>query len=336
MNPTIVSAFIALAGVVIGFLGRDIGMQLILARQKRKQEIDDRNESRARANQELVRAYANPLLESTRSLRFRLDEIVTTGRADYLLAVTPKTPFNEYKRVSTVYRLAVLLGWIRAFRKERSYLNPSDVARETLESPIVHIERALADGHHVEQQRLDELLRVWRVPREASPEGAVRVRVAAILDAKLQEFLGAKGNLVDSKTQLAHECAALIARELKVDIPTELVQACVAETSATLGIKEAYIYRDWQAALGDLMLVEASGGPRRFDILGFGEFEARYLAAQRLADETERRWFDRLGALFHDLDMSKTGVFDARRQQVHNLREACIALETYLSENRVL
>ncbi|MGC1586005.1 MAG: hypothetical protein WA791_09905, partial [Rhodomicrobium sp.] len=98
-------------------------------------------------------------------------------------------------------------------------------------------------------------------------------------------------------------------------------------------IKEAYIYRDWQAAIGDLMITGVTAGPRRFDVIGYGVFETRYLDSQSIEPGVgDRRWFDRLESLFHDLDMSKTGLFDARRQQVENPRQACSELEKQLTE----
>ena len=42
-----------------------------------------------------------------------------------------------------------------------------------------------------------------------------------------------------------------------------------------LGIKEAYIYRDWRDANDDFMIRGALGGNRRFDLIEFGEFESR-------------------------------------------------------------
>jgi hypothetical protein len=337
METQLVVALVGFVGVVIGLLGRDVFMALFLARQRRIEELQDRSEERVIVNRDLVRIYSDPLLEAVKSLRFRLDEIIEAGRAQYLLAAAARTTFNEYKRLSTIYRLAAILGWIRAFRRERSYLDPREAGRGQDEQPILGIERALADGQHVEQQRLDELLHTWRLPNFSSDQ-AVRLRATIALDGLLQEFLKMKGTLsaVDlskkDKIELAKRCAEMLTATLKVDVPEPLVVACADQVSALLNIREAYIYRDWQTALGDLMIVSVEGAPRRFDVIGYGEFETRYLNAHSLEDETsERRWFDRLETLFHDLDISKEGLFDARRAQIRNLREACLALEKHLT-----
>jgi|SRR5882724_344475 len=341
MADPVTAALIALGGVLVGLIGRDVVMALVLARRTRQDKVKDVSESRARARHDLVRLYADPLREAAKSLRFRLDEIIGTAQTRYLLANTPKTNFVQYKRISTIYRLAALLGWIRAFRRERSYLDPDDVAPvDPKTDPISRIEQALADGQHVEEQRLDELMSLWKVPKDILTEGSARSRLAGEIDAARQEFLGERTSLsaselnADDRIKLARRCANLITEIATVDIPQQLVDATAAQASLFLGIKEAYVYRDWQAAVGDLMILQISGGPRRFDVIGFGEFEDRYLRTRR-AGSAERRWFDRLEKLFHDLDVTRTGMFDARRQQIRNLHEACKALEEYLAQRIV-
>ncbi|MBX3093606.1 MAG: hypothetical protein KF680_03570 [Cryobacterium sp.] len=44
-----------------------------------------------------------------------------------------------------------------------------------------------------------------------------------------------------------------------------------------LDTREAWIYRDWQAAIGDLLLVSASEGSRTYDAIGYREFEELYI-----------------------------------------------------------
>lgn len=184
---------------------------------------------------------------------------------------------------------------------------------------------------------MNELLDLWKVQLNTISDDKLMSGLATSIDGICQEFLSEKGSLSavelspDDKADLAQRCASLISDRANVDIPPELVRARADQAGVFLGIKEAYIYRDWQAAIGDLMITETSGGLRRFSIMGFGEFEDRYLRAHREnGEEGERRWFTRLEALFHDLDMGKTGMFDARREQLKNLHEGCKNLETYL------
>jgi hypothetical protein len=341
LDAPIVAALIALFGVAVGLVGRDIVMALVIARQKRSHEIEDKQEARASTRRGLVTAYSDPLFDAVRSLRSRLDELVRkNGQATYLLANTTKNHYIEYKRISTLYRLAALLGWIRAFRRERSYLDPEQGtepdATDTAIDGIVH---ALADGQSVEELRLDEFMNLWRVSRDAisdMPNRGWRLRLMACFKKwwmishpeRVRSRCAAKdriGTKVRADNSVRH----------KIDIPTALVDATIEQVCAFLGIREAYIYRDWQHAIGDMMISEVPGGIRRFEVIGFGEFEDRYLIAHNADHQnSDRRWLDRLETLFHDLDMRMTGIFDARREQLRALHKGLVALEAHLQKKR--
>ena len=103
---------------------------------------------------EVFRRYADPLSSSATSLLWRLNEILNQpGRGTFLRKDVASTKFVSYKRLSTIYRFAALLGWIRAFRRELSFLRSKDDSglgqiKESLRS----LERALADGSHIEKK----------------------------------------------------------------------------------------------------------------------------------------------------------------------------------------
>ena len=128
------------------------------------------------------------------------------------------------------------------------------------------------------------------------------------------------------------KCAVLLSTRAGTEIPEALINTRVDEAIVFFGIKEAYVYRDWQAALGDLMLRDSPDAARRFDVIGFREFEDRFLAAKSAAGEgtSDRRWFGRVEAIFYDLDMTKTGMFDARREQLRRLQQECANLSGFL------
>lgn len=128
ISPTVVASLLTLAGVIIGLLARDIVMAIYLVRQKRVQELADRKEAESKYHQDLVRLYSDPLKDAVTSFRYRLQEIVEQKQARYLLADVPNIPFFDYKRVSTLYRIAAVLGWIRAIRRERSYIDPQQAS----------------------------------------------------------------------------------------------------------------------------------------------------------------------------------------------------------------
>lgn len=336
MNPQIVGALLSLGGVLVGLFVRDIVMARHLARQKREHERQDRAREAADARLSDVRKYADPLYEAARSLGFRLDEIIEARNPGYLLADAPPTTFITYTRLSTSYRLAALLGWIRAFRRERSYLDAAaDPEEEQTQAAITKIEAALADGQHVENDRLDDLMALWKVDagRLADP---LRIRLATDIEAERHRYFGDKTNwtadALDPRQRwaLVNACADVLRNGLSAKIPELLVRTKSEEALLCLNIREAYIYRDWQAAVGDFMVVETAHGPRRFDVRGFGSFEDAYLSAQLGENQLQKRWFDRIEALFYGLDMRTEGVFDARREQIRKLYRGLKELEEVL------
>jgi hypothetical protein len=123
-------------------------------------------------------------------------------------------------------------------------------------------------------------------------------------------------------------CADLLRSRLAADIPDNLVKATIQLIIADIDIKEAYLYRDWQSAIGDMMIVEINNAARRFDVIGYREF-ARKHVCQNAECNSDKLWFERLDNLFCDLDMSKQGEFDARRKQI---REVGILVEELKSE----
>lgn len=332
----------------MGVLLRDVVMQLYIFRKRRESELDDqfrkrKDELETKYRNELIRAqdvvrlYSDPLLQSCRSLNFRLKEVLEQkGRATFLLPQTPQSDFVVYKRISTLYRLAALLGWIRAYRKERSYLDPTEASGASeIEEAVDSLQKALADGPHVENQRLKELLRIW-APGNLILEDSKMRELAVAIDNALRSILTKekKSHALElgetAKEQLCSE-AKIIAEGLNVDIPAELVNGERSRAVVFFGIKEAYIYRDWQQAIGDLLLVDVAGAPRRFDVIGYDRFETAFLSSLE-NDTPHRRWIRRLDAVFAGLEPDKEDVFDARRNQLRSVLEASVRLQQVLEE----
>jgi hypothetical protein len=335
LSPQVVAALLALAGVIVGLLARDIVMAIYLSRRKRADELADEKAAAGRAHRDLVRLYADPLKAAATSLKHRLHEIVDKKQARYLLADAPRIPFLEYKRISTLYRIAAVLGWVRAIRRERSYLDPDQAANSGEMQAIEELEAALADGTHVELQRLAELSALWELPA-IDPD--MKGHIANLIDGERAEFLARQGTLSfrdlheADQTELAARCADIIRRQAGVEIDPARIAAVANRAADTFGIKEAYIYRDWQAAIGDLMLQEEMGRARHFSVIGFGVFEDILIEAQKKQRSNAMRWFNRLESIIHDLDMTREDTFDARREQLRKLYQCCEKLECSLVE----
>lgn len=126
MSDAILSALIGAVTAAVGTLAT-----LLVYRQRRdddlKRSIVDRidalaQERRAveRSELETLRVYADPLRAALERLLGRIQELRKSDRAVFFLEEAPDTPYMRYKYLSTMYRLGAVLGWIRAYRRERA------------------------------------------------------------------------------------------------------------------------------------------------------------------------------------------------------------------------
>ena len=152
----------ALLGTVLGLLSAVVTSFIIPYVQKRMEKAEQKRG--------IYEKYAQPLAADAVNLIWRLDEILFERRGQYLREDAPITPFNEYKQISTCYRIAAILGWIRAIRLEQSYLFYGDQpAVDALRRAVVDFESALADSPRVEIEILNNLARVWDIKLPETP-----------------------------------------------------------------------------------------------------------------------------------------------------------------------
>ena len=86
------------------------------------------------------------------------------------------------------------------------------------------------------------------------------------------------------------------------------------------------MYRDYQYGLGDTLIRVVTGGARRFEVIGYGEFE-QFLESENTNISI---WMRRLNALFYDLDFSMPHS-DSRVQLLHDLLDVSGKLLVALS-----
>jgi len=77
-----------------------------------------------------------------------------------------------------------------------------------------------------------------------------------------------------------------------------------------ISVRENWIYRDWQVAIGDLMLRSAEQRPRRYEVVGFGEFERMC----KNGEPATRLWLSRLNGMIDRLNVHGEPAKDARNQ----------------------
>lgn len=296
----------------------------------------DRRGARRSAD-EVYRRYAEPLASSVTSLFWRLKETLgRDGRASYLTAQDPRTTFEEYKLRSTYYRLAAVLGWLRALRRELSFFRHGTAGRlDRIEDAIANLEASLADGHHVELQRLHGLLQIWGLP--AIDDHQLALRVAVEVEKCSKRML--QGAAVTSVTELPNDCQSELCREIAEVVCSRanlapLTSGILDETQSRairqIAIREAWLYRDWQSAIGDIMVRETKAGNRRFEVIGFGDFETMLLEPTN----AQARCLCRIASLFDQLDVERQDLFDARPAALQKLYKATARMVTAVSSVR--
>jgi hypothetical protein len=337
----IISALLSLFGSLIGTL---VVIRIFFwtrAKEFELRMLDGIKETlkENKANLSVYRAYADPLRDAALSLKYRLSEILSEAfRAKFLLSEAPQTPYTRYKFVSTLYRMAAVLGWIRAYRRERSYLDPlSQASDDAFEEAVNNFQSKLADGPHVEITRAKELISIWVKGTQVPVSSDALSRIALAVESELDKILGqseaVRTSILEASKEeqlsLCSNCRKIIELELGTEIPDGLRDSRLQEAIAILGITEAWIFRDWQQAIGDFMLQDLREAARRFDVIGFRDFIERYRNSFSKERHHDRELLGHLEALFRDLDLSKVSIFDARREQ---LQEVHAAIERLVGE----
>ena len=284
---------------------------------------------------DVYRSYADPIAEAATNLFWRLREVlISDGRSAFLKTSGTVTEFEKYKFDSTLYRLAVLIAWLRAYRRELTFFSLSDPKKLVpLRNAIHSIEAALADGAHVETERVLRVCTHWKIPdSQISPKlSTVSVAVETELKKTLhfENVESAKDLTKKMQSQLFSEVLTIISSNIEngpiSDDILKNTQECVIRA---LSIKEAWLYRDFQAGIGDLMIREITGAARRYEVIGFGEFETLLRS-----DATDHKvWISRLHKVVDGLDISGADSFDARVQMIKNTFLAIIKLLCVLAQ----
>lgn len=322
-------AAIAAIGALLGVIFKDLIFKLMEEHRTKKETL-----------RAVYARYADPLSLATVSLLWRLHEALEQpgrGRFLKLVGVPPTTnkysTFGAYKKVSTLYRLAALLGWIRACRREFSYLKVAESeAHGPIEEAISSFEHALADGPAVAIERLVKLCSLWGL--EGAIDDEICQYLAVDLEIAIDEFFQDldvdEVNLLSDgqKLELASCAAKVITSSLKLqDIPQPVLEQSWARAVQIVDFKEAWIYRDWQSAIGDLMLRPIDGAERRFEVIGFSEFESMCTDGTDL----QKKWILRLSAVFDGIDLSWKDQYDHRPSQLRAVLDATASLALALS-----
>ncbi len=302
--------------------------------------------SKQQQQKEIFRNYASPLITASENLIWRFSEIFVDHRHHFLKSTTLPLVYNEYKRVSTLYRIASLLGWIRAVNLELNALPRGSVGGtpdfNLVLGAIGKVQSALADGPFVELDRLKKVCSIWRLPinfDDKASEDRTK-KLATNFEVKLYALAG--DSLKHDSSYIANLgeqeklriCAGLydyICKELKYQPkPENILIETLDKSIAALSYREALIYRDWQDAIGDSMLAEDPNSVRRYKIIGYEKFE-EILAGSSL-------WMKTFRESIVDIDFEFTDPNDSRAKQLKDLASgvSAIIIALYRTEDKDL
>lgn len=321
VKAAIIGAVIGAVITLVSIVLKDLIFQLLSENRKSKK---DRSEA--------FKKYANPIIISSVSLAFRIKEIFE-DRGHFLLDSTPKDSFNSYKYISTLYRLTSLLGWIIASKKEISFIEVKRKKFKSIENSLSKFENSLADGAHIETSRVEYLCKEWGLNYSCLTD-SVKKKLGIDIEHIFRKFIFENrvqlpNRLSDEKQiELLKRISDCICNETKnakiaIDIIKEKQETAIKEISRV----ENWIYRDWQFAIGEMMIREIENAPRKYDIIGYKEFECLY----EIKPEPQKRWIERSDGLFKNLNVSVDDRFDARVVQLKNLYSSILnIIETYV------
>lgn len=288
--------------------------------------------SRRGREKQAVRDNAEALAVAASDLLWRLKEITQDGSGYYIAPNAPGGDYYDYKRGSTTFRLAAVLGALRLIDRKTHALGEARLGGSSaLFSAIQTFSATLADGPPQEYLRAARLCDVWGLPpfpaakSEGAPFDPHGMHDAARFDEALRKYMPGVDvadthALVGALMTLSREELLELFRNLAFDLakfrgeeppsPSKVLES-VEETARALAFREARLFREWQRTIGDRML----DGAR---VLSFGEFEALMTDPAIRAAPCMRRLLD----LFEGVDVLAEAKHDARPRQLRRLTEA--------------
>ncbi|WP_254982261.1 hypothetical protein [Rhodopseudomonas palustris] len=314
----------AVSALLVSFL-KDYLFERLRERRTRRQSETD-----------VYRQYLGPLCGACEKVVWRSKEIFIDKRYAFLKTSTLPLDFNAYKRTSTLYRIATLIGWIRGMTLELRALPQGKTNFTTpISTQIAAFQKALADGPHVELHRLKMFCALWRLDlsrldqtQQAALAMRFEIEAHAVTEGKLNANLDHLRDLpADKKLEICRRLAEHLATETKSKLPDEnVVRETVERAISGLSYRESLLYRDWQDALGDAMIERDPDSARRFRIVGYERF------TQLL--ETDAPWFKILSKSIDDIDFDKIDSNDFRSQQLQDLSAAVALILIGISDSK--
>lgn len=327
-GPIIVQSSVSNAALWAAVIGALSALIITIVKDYLFERLKERR-VRQRSEAEVYRQYLAPLCEACEKVAWRSKEIFVDKRHAFLKTSTLPLDFNAYKRDSTLYRIATVIGWIRSMKLELSSL-PRTSASFTapISKEIAAFQSALADGPHVEIHRLTKLCAIWHIDisglsaeRQADLAMRFEVEVYAAAGDRLKSDPNSLRNLGENeKLQLCRRLSTYLSEQIGLRPEAVVLEGTVEQAIAGLSYREALLYRDWQDALGDAMIERDPDSSRRFRIIGYQKF------TELLSSDTPAPWIKVLSKSIDDIDFDEVDPSDFRSQQLRDLAGAIASI----------
>lgn len=313
----------ALGPIWAALIGASTAIATIILKDIVIHRINEKRSER-KSERHVYRLYLSPLYTSCERLLWRMKEVFIDRRSDFLLLNSRPLHYNSYKRASTLYRIASLLGWIRAINNEISALGSAHAKLSVpLLDQFVQIQSALADGPHVEIHRLEQICKEWGIDTRATTKDQ-QERIATKFEVKIYELLGDRISS-DSITfdglerleilDICYELSQYLTSQFSTaPISRDVISESIGRSVRALSYRESLIYRDWQDAIGDAMLERDEDSPRKYKLIGYSQFH-------ELMD-LDKPWIERFWTSINDINFDIIDPNDFRRRQIERLAVA--------------
>lgn len=316
-SPQAIAAYIisavSIITVALGFIFKDFLIPNIINKRNKKRE-----------SKILLKRYTEQIITVSISILRRLDEIYK-HRAHYLATNRPTSDFYKYKYKSSVYRLCALLGGIRAYRLDESIILLSKKNKENISKAINDLAGALADGQQIEMFGAQKICSIFNIDINELEDGVLE-KLSIELDHLCQDFplkhnVNSISELEDWQQKEFIKEITLKLNELKIntnDIPNNH-----DEIITVFLIKTGLLFRDWQQAIGDIIIdTKSKKDTGVYKVIGFAVFE-RIWDSQK---HPHKVWYNRVEIMFKDLDISAMNDVDSRVEQLKRVYGSIYAL----------
>lgn len=314
-------AFSTIITVILGFIFKDFWIPGWIDNRKKDKE-----------GQALFSVYKINIFHAAQSLNHRIYEIYRT-RSHYLWDRNLNNHFYDYKYKSSVFRLCVLFGWLRAYKLllAEVKIDRNDSRYHEINKCILGLEAAFADGQHVEIFVARSILLIIQVDIKTLSSKAVE-ELSINIDHYVMRYLEYyKTDILLNVPEKGQSDFIKDLQELllKLNITDKNISSHSESIVKQVSIKLALLYRDWQQAIGDLMLEKDE---EAFRTISYRKFEEYW---ELPMGSTEKKWLVRAESIFGDLDTTVDPQLDSRIKQLKDVYHHVYRLLKALQHTKV-